>query len=99
MLWGSILEEFPELESSVCHGLLCVPLVWVSWEELKELPRRRLDFEDCEEVARITLPSSKDVLRTLAVVPESDYLLSWVDQSHNNTPYSQIPFKKTFILK
>ena len=43
-LWGGILEEFPEPESSVCHGLLCVPLVWASWEMLKELPERRLHF-------------------------------------------------------
>lgn len=89
--WGGILEGFPEPRVQGFQGLFCVPLVWTSWEELKELPRRRRDFRDSEEAAWITLLLSRDVLRTLNVVLESDCLLSWVDQSHSNTSYFQIP--------
>ena len=56
-----------------------MPLVWASWEELQELPSRRLDFHDSEEAARITLPSSRDMLRILTMVSESAHLnLGWI---------------------
>lgn len=64
---------------------------------IQELPRR-LDSQDSAEAAWASLPSPRDVLRILTVVPHADPL-SWMDQSHNNTLYSQVLFFKKFYLK